>query len=402
MVNPTPHIPWDQPWPAQTPVPQASEPSTSKRKRSSTVERRKLLSLQPRQGTSVPDQDAIDQAEQDCQVFSGNNVLSCYPTSNTTIYQNQWATFVWNSRLPQYAQTNSVNIYLLHGDSGEQVFSSLSYPNPTNRAGDITALVNDTWWGDRGQGYKGENISYLFYWVITPSSQSLGNGDYFPQATFTAVQTTYPDSMLSTMSSASSSLPTALSDSNLSSTSRPTGTVQNSNQTSSFPHWAIAVISVLGLLALVVTCVLLFLFCRIRRRRFITHRDSVTSATPIMAETPGAGQLSSPLLGPAAVDAPRPIEGKPTGDDGPLAISRSNSAQESGLFSGADAAIMADAFRMALRKPEFIGEANESPEDSPEEKAQEAELLTKELAEEGRDIRSVSTSRSVKVEGPSE
>lgn len=131
-----------------------------------------------------------------------------------------------------------------------------------------------------------------------------------------------------------------------------------------------------------------------------------------MAETPGAGQLSSPLLGPGAsaiADAPGPttggtpiVQGKTTGDDGSLAISRSNSAQESGLFSGADAAIMADAFRMALRKPEFSGEATESPEDSPEEQAQEAELLNKELAEEGRDIRSVSTSRSVKVEGPSE
>jgi len=95
------------------------------------------------------------------------------------------------------------------------------------------------------------------------------------------------------------------------------------------------------------------------------------------------------------------------GEDGSLSISRSNSAQESGLFSGADAAILADAFRMGLRKPEFGGtnESPEEPEESPEEKARnEAELLNKELAEEGRDIRSVSTSRGVKVdvEGPSE
>ena len=61
---------------------------------------------------------------------------------------------------------------------------------------------------------------------------------------------------------------------------------------------------------------------------------------------------------------------------------------------------MADAFRMALRKPEFI---DTTPEESPEEKARkEAELLNKELAEEGRDIRSVSSSRGVKVEGPIE
>lgn len=92
-----------------------------------------------------------------------------------------------NSRLPQYAQQNTVNIYLFHGDSGEQVLSQLNYPNPTDRAGDITTLVNDTWWGDRGLDWDGQDISYLFYWVITPGGQSLG-ANYLPQATFTAVR----------------------------------------------------------------------------------------------------------------------------------------------------------------------------------------------------------------------
>ena len=346
-----------------------------------------------------------------------------------------------NSRLPQYAQNDTVNIYLFHGDSGQQVLSHIGYPNPTDRAGDITALVNDSWWGDRGRDWKGENISYLFYWVVTPRDQPSSDANFFPQATFTAVrkyllmtqpasarpyfhhwpflfseankkygatETTYPDSMSSTSSPSS----TGLSSSTLSSSStgRPTGSVQNGSDDPSFPHWAIAVISVLGFLALLATCVLAFLFiCRMRRRKRISRRGSVTSATPMMAETPGAPQPVSPLLGAAGLatsdTAGLVTSGAPgshdkhAGDDGSL-ISRSNSAQESGLFSGADAAIMADAFRMALRKPEFMGE---SPEESPEEKARkEAELLNKELAEEGRDIRSVSSSRGVKVEGPTE
>lgn len=61
---------------------------------------------------------------------------------------------------------------------------------------------------------------------------------------------------------------------------------------------------------------------------------------------------------------------------------------------------MADAFRKALRKPDFAGrpvEEGESPEhDNPE--ANEDELLNRELADEGRDIRSVGSSRGVKVE----
>jgi len=129
----------------------------------------------------------------------------------------------------------------------------------------------------------------------------------------------------------------------------------------------------------------------------------------MMTENSGAPQLASPLLGAKgsatgeaaglAAGGASGTHEKTTGEDGSL-ISRSNSAHESGLFSGADAAIMADAFRMALRKPEFMGG---SPEESSEEKARkEAELLNKELAEEGRDIRSVGSSRGVKVEGPSE
>ena len=55
--------------------------------------------------------------------------------------------------------------------------------------------MNDTWWGDRGQDWNGQDISYLFYWVITPGGQSLG-ANYLPQATFTAVRKsllmTYP------------------------------------------------------------------------------------------------------------------------------------------------------------------------------------------------------------------
>jgi len=67
-------------------------------------------------------------------------------------------------------------------------------------------------------------------------------------------------------------------------------------------------------------------------------------------------------------------------------------------FSGADAAIMADAFRKALRKPDFAGRTIEEG-DSPEALEQKEHLLlSRELAEEGRDIRSVGSSRDVRVE----
>ena len=83
-------------------------------------------------------------------------------------------------------------------------------------------------------------------------------------------------------------------------------------------------------------------------------------------------------------------------NDGSSMISHSQSTETP--FSGADAAIMADAFRKALRKPDFAGRTIEEG-DSPEAQEQkEHRLLSRELAEEGRDIRSVGSSRDVRVE----
>lgn len=83
------------------------------------------------------------------------------------------------------------------------------------------------------------------------------------------------------------------------------------------------------------------------------------------------------------------------GTDGASVLSGS----DAGPFSGADAAIVADAFRQALRKPDFAGRPVEEGE-SPENR-EDTELISRELAEEGRDIRSVSSARDVRVHGSS-
>lgn len=112
-------------------------------------------------------------------------------------------------------------------------------------------------------------------------------------------------------------------------------------------------------------------------------------ASPLLATGPGgADRRSSVGHGQRAPSIVSP--------DGASTISRTGSAGDSGPFSGADAAIMADAFRKALRKPDFAGATVEEGE-SPDSQVQGA-ILNRELADEGRDIRSVSSSRGVKVE----
>jgi len=119
------------------------------------------------------------------------------------------------------------------------------------------------------------------------------------------------------------------------------------------------------------------------------------SATPMMAN---AANHQSPVfaaeaLGGAGAAAASQRPATPTDfHDGASTMSRTSDAA---LFSGADAAIMADAFRKALRKPEFP--EGSSPDEATNEDGP-SQLLNQELADEGRDIRSVESSRGVRVE----
>lgn len=113
-----------------------------------------------------------------------------------------------------------------------------------------------------------------------------------------------------------------------------------------------------------------------------------------------AGGPSSPLLGAGAaagsISHEHAVRDGASVHDGASTMSRAGSAgNNEAPFSGEDAAIMADAFRKMLRKPDFAArrvEEGESPEEGKES------ILGRELAEEGRDIRSVKSERGVRVE----
>ena len=92
-----------------------------------------------------------------------------------------------NSRLPDLTQTNLVNIYLFHADSGNEVLRVTNETNPFGRAGSIAQQVNDSWFPNGGINFNGSSISYPYYWVITRSDVTL-DGTEIPQATFSAVR----------------------------------------------------------------------------------------------------------------------------------------------------------------------------------------------------------------------
>ncbi|KAF5382323.1 hypothetical protein D9757_008480 [Collybiopsis confluens] len=375
-------------------------------------------------------------AQTQCDIFSGNNVESCYPQDGSVFVQEEFVTFVWNSHLPSYAQTNKVNLYLFHGDSNQQILSQLNVDNPSDQAGQHSFQVNDSWWGSNGPDYSGSNTTYPFYFGITPNTTTFG-ANAQTQTHFNVIQTTFPNSVLSSLSSASSASSlsslsasrasaSAASASSVSSASAAaasssaatsasassstsggaSGSLHPDNNTSGFPHWAIAVIVVLGFLAIASSCLLaFFIMRRLRRRRELeSNRNSMGSASPMMAhvQSPGSPLLPSGTGGGGSVGhgtAGAAGAASVVSPDGASSISHGGSAHggEGGPFSGADAAIIANAFRTMLRKPDFADAPVEEGE-SPDSQERGRVEMSRELAEEGRDIRSVSSSRGVRVE----
>jgi len=120
---------------------------------------------------------------------------------------------------------------------------------------------------------------------------------------------------------------------------------------------------------------------------------SPTGAAPGSSSAHGEPQSIESGLGPLPTITARHV----VSSDGASTVSRADSA--GGPFSAVDAAAMAAAFRNVMRKPDFADRPMEEGESSDQK---DTDVLNRELAEEGRDIRSVSSSRGVRVETLSE
>ena len=116
------------------------------------------------------------------------------------------------------------------------------------------------------------------------------------------------------------------------------------------------------------------------------------------AQSPRSPMGGAALAGAGAAGSVRHRASSIASPDAASSISHGGSAAEGGPFSGADAAIMADAFRKALRKPDFAANPLEEGDNNGGSQPSNGGLMNRELAEEGRDIRSVESSRGVQVE----
>ncbi|KAF8142812.1 hypothetical protein K438DRAFT_1994525 [Mycena galopus ATCC 62051] len=119
-----------------------------------------------------------------------NDVITCFPRLGTVAVQDGFAAVVWNSNVPNFTQTDRINIYLFHAENQELVFNISDAVNPKGQAGTYVTSVNDSWWGNRGSNWAGTDLYYPFFWILSGTDEPL-DGAQVPQATFTAVQTTF-------------------------------------------------------------------------------------------------------------------------------------------------------------------------------------------------------------------
>ncbi|CAO1628835.1 unnamed protein product [Parajaminaea phylloscopi] len=424
-------------------------------------------------------------AQNEC--YTGNENLSCYPTSNTTVVQGSWGRFVWNRNFPDFTNDGGyVDIYLFHQDSDTllSTWSSIS-----NEQGRISFQPQDSWWQGRAAAddlAAGQNLSWPFYFAITSSGKGLAAGTS-RLATWHAIQTAVPVQVALSRSSASASSASAISSASLlaatasgsvlsaasaslaslsrqsasaslassissalvsslrsdgltgTETARGTATSTLANGLtitayataqanggslndaggggSAIPRWAIALIVVLGFLALVALLVLAYFLMRwARRRGYVAPGGRAGKNSEAGLVAAGSYGSRSPMMREAASEAAF----SEVDETGVLAASASaanasGAGKEPSPFSTDEASRMAAAFRAALRKPGFGQSGVAAARDttgtdaasgsstsagltpSSGENTSGAEpgqaLLRDELASEGRDLRRVEDRR---------
>lgn len=400
-------------------------------------QRKRLVSLSKRQTA----------AQERC--FVGNDQLSCYPTANTTVLQNAWSRFIWNTNYPLFIGRGSVDVYLFQQDTDRMV---TSWTSQDNGAGRLSFQPNDSWWVNKSAAehiQPNQNISWPFYFVVLPSGDSL-SGTTSRLATFTAIQTALPFAIASSRAAAASSTRTALSAASATSTSMTIGSaaaasalqsslsaaivsslrasgfsgtqtaqatatatlangslvtatataqanggrlgVPSHSKNLALPTYAIVLIAVLGFLAILAACLgAYFGMAALRKRRQQGGNGSHRSSSPIMAAASVTGVSSTIASHPGEQAYMLP-------NDQAGAAAPQNRYSDDQPFTTDEASRMADAFRNALRNPEFLpGQSSVDEGESPSEDTNTAEtshkrastLLRDELAAEGKDLQNV-------------
>lgn len=271
-----------------------------------------------------------------------------------------------------------------------------NWRNIPNDRGMIGIYADDSWFPPVTSWQDGRNLTYPYFFIITTAGAALTGGEQH-QATFHVVQTAPPPAYVAS-SLASASYTSQLLASISSHTVPFPSPTPNSNLQPGpsggdpFPKWEIALIVVLGTFALLIFLVAAYLaFTNARKRRQVRiwqaaalggksgSGGSVASHSP-MIQNEGAALIGHQKArgGGGGVTSARDLHSPSSSRPGsPLSATQqatstfaipgsgehhhhhhASGASEAlptpdGPITSVDASMMADAFRKALRKPEF-------------------------------------------------
>lgn len=280
--------------------------------------------------TTVPDCSNVD-----------NSIYYCYPTSDSVFYESNWTRLLWNYRNPVFTGASSLDVYLFHADSEAQVWQLSDVPNAYRS---LAIQVNASWFPSPPDN---ESHTSPFYFAVVPSGTTL-DGSISLGPTFNAVQTPAPISSFT--SNTSTLMPTPTASMNMSASATSTLFIQPSQVTVSdknsgapgLSKGAIAGITLAALFAflVLVTCTVFTVGWRRRAK------DDATEGTTQRGSAEGPFKEGMQVLSRAA-----PLKSRAK-----TSPSRSVEVQESPseALSMGDAALMADAFRRVLRKPDWL------------------------------------------------
>ncbi|KAA1133749.1 hypothetical protein PGTUg99_009186 [Puccinia graminis f. sp. tritici] len=355
----------------------------SLRKRSLTDDSHQLQARQSVQGNgSGPSADGYPS----CTAVS-NAILSCFPESHTVLVQHNWSKFIWNNNYPTFIGSKLVDIYLYNANSENPVANWTQIPNDR---GMIGIYADDSWFPPVTSWQDGRNLTFPYFFIITNAGATLTGGEQH-QATFRVVQTAPPQAYItaSLASAYTSSLVASLASHSLLPSAVPNSNLQRGSSGDAFPRWEIALIVVLGSFALLIFLVAAYLaFTNARKRRQVRiwqaaalggksgSGGSVASHSPMIQNTEGAAlighQKSRGGVGGVGVTSARDLHSPNSSRPGsPLSANNPTSntfafppgehntagseavATPDGPITSVDATMMAEAFRKALRKPEF-------------------------------------------------
>ncbi|CAB4477541.1 uncharacterized protein OCT59_013106 [Rhizophagus irregularis] len=339
--------------------------------------------------------------------------LFCSPEEGSEYKVGQIVNLSWNPYNPSLAIETEVEVYLLRQQQNTSGIEDTIILNPKISTAyllepieenSIDFTVESGWFPDYNNSIPNENSKHTFVFRVIPKGHYENlNLDIYKSKEFIAIESK-PTLKSEPVASISVKTVQAAAPTNTVTPPINSGDQKKDKSEKNVFNVFIAVASVAAFLAFIAIVI------AIRNRKRVNNQTKQSlSNLSMSSSTPMITPLSIGKFGSNNRDSESPVEAESIHSTTPLANKdemrlnpKSKVSFENQPISASDAALLSDAFRKVLRKPDWKPEDDEDDDTnlSQEERLRRREakeLMKKELAEEGTDLQNISI-RHTKVE----